>query len=303
MLINEHNLKNIFTGFNTSFNKGQKGAESHYNEIATVVPSVSRENDYAWLGQFPKFREWLGDRVINNLKAHSYTIENKDFESTISVPRNDIQDDRYGIFSPMFEEMGRLTREHPDELIFTLLKNGFTKNCYDGQYFFDTDHPVTNESGVVSSVSNYQSGVSSPWFLLDCSRSIKPLIFQERMPYKLTSLDKDSDQNVFMRKEYIYGVEARVNAGLGLWQMAYASKGTLDSTNFEAARTAMRSLKGDNGRPLGIKPTHLVVGPANEQAARRILESDIIAVESGSDIAGVSNIWKGTLKLVVSEWL
>ena len=30
-----------------------------------------------------------------------------------------------------------------------------------------------------------------------------------------------------MTDEHVYGVRARVNAGLGLWQMAYASKAPL----------------------------------------------------------------------------
>lgn len=303
MLINSPNLANLFTGFETSFNKGFEGAESHFREVSMIVPSITRETTYGWLGQFPKFREWLGDRVLNNLKAHSYTIENKDYENTLAIPGNDIADDQYGIFGPMFEETGRLSKQHPDELIFKLLKSGFSELCYDGQYFFDSDHPVKNDSGAIISASNYQSGASTPWYMLDCSRAVKPLIFQERQPYKFTALDKDNDENVFMRKEYIYGVTARVNAGFSLWQLAYGSKALLNYDNFTSVRAGMRNLRGDEGRPLGIRPTHLVVPPSLEEKALTILETDTRVYENEDGITNVSNPWKGTMKLVVSEWL
>lgn len=59
------------------------------------VPSVSREENYKWLGQIPRMREWVGEREIQNLSASDYTIKNKDFELTIAVPRNDIEDGNY----------------------------------------------------------------------------------------------------------------------------------------------------------------------------------------------------------------
>jgi phage major head subunit gpT-like protein len=153
MIINNGNLGGLFTGFKTAFNKGLSQAPSHYKDIAMTVPSQAREATYAWLGQFPKLREWLGDRETKSLVANGYTIKDKLYENTLSVPRTDIEDDVYGIFAPLFSEMGRVSGEHPDELIFDLLAAGFASPCYDGQSFFDADHPVKG-----SSVSNMQAG-------------------------------------------------------------------------------------------------------------------------------------------------
>lgn len=63
------------------------------------------------------------------------------------------------------------------------------------------------------------------WFLFDTSRAIKPLIFQQRKKPEFVSMDATNDQNVFMKKQYIYGVDCRDNAGFGLWQLAYGSTG------------------------------------------------------------------------------
>jgi phage major head subunit gpT-like protein len=305
MLINQANVSTLFAGFKTLFDQGFAGAETVYEQLAMVMPSTTREEVYAWLGQMPGVREWLGERVVRNLALHDFTIKNRDFESTISVPRNDIEDDRFGVFGPMLTKLGKAAAEQPDKLVLSLLASGFAINCYDGQFFFDTDHPVGNGEAAPVSVSNVQDGAGTPWFLLDTSRAIKPLIFQERRPYKLTSLDQPDDENVFFRKEFIYGVDGRSNAGFGLWQLAYASKADLTADNYEAARAAMMEFKGDNGRPLGIKPNVLVAPLGLEGAVMRLLNNGTRIETVGDDDTPVAiqNEWKGTAAPIVTAWL
>ncbi len=159
MIINKETLSALFTGFKTAFSIGVTSAPSVYREIAMVVPSNTREEIYGWLGQFPGVREWIGPRQIKNLSAHSFSIVNRLFESTIEVPRTDIEDDRLGVFAPIAQELGRAAADHPDQLVFSLLASGFTTKCYDGQSFFDTDHPVgLNGQSPVVSVSYFQDG-------------------------------------------------------------------------------------------------------------------------------------------------
>ena len=141
MIINSMNLRGIFTSFNTLFNKAFTETPVQYDRVAMVVPSTSRETTYGWLGQIPNMREWVGERVIQNLMAYSYTIKNKDFELTVKIPANDIADDQLGIYNPIVSEMGLAAKTHPDELIFNLLGNGFTNNGYDEVPFFSDNHP------------------------------------------------------------------------------------------------------------------------------------------------------------------
>jgi phage major head subunit gpT-like protein len=264
--------------------------------VATVVPSSTRENKYGWLGKMPNMREWIGPRVAHAMAEHSYAIENKHFERTIAVDRNDIEDDNLGVYTPLFAEMGMSTAAHPEPLVFDLLKNGFAELCYDGQYFLDSDHPVLDETGTPTTWSNTGGGSGTPWFLLSTARAIKPLIFQSRKAAEFVSKDRATDEKVFEQREFRYGVDARYNVGFGFPQMAYGSKQTLDATSYAAARAAMMGLKGDYGRPLGIVPDLLVVPPALEGAARRILET-----EYGAN--GATNEWKGTAQVLVSPWL
>ena len=241
-------------------------------------------------------REWLGDRQIKNLAAHDYSIKNKKFESSIAIPRDDLDDDTYGVFTPMYEEMGYAAATHPDELVFAMLASGFNTLCYDGQNYFDSDHPVGNEETGINSVSNMQAGGGEAWFLLDVNRPLKPIIFQRRRNYSIKAMTKDDDESVFMRDEYRYGVDARVNAGFGLWQLAHGSKATLNEANFKSARTAMKSLKSDEGRPLNVMPKLLVVGPANESAAESLIKLRDLP-------GGGTNPLYNAVEILVVPWL
>jgi phage major head subunit gpT-like protein len=296
MLVDRANLQGLYTGFSTIFNTAFEGYTPSWPKVAMEVPSTSKENAYPWLGRLKGMREWVGDRVITNLAQYGFKIVNKDFENTVAVDRNDIEDDQVGVYNPVFADLGQTAAEHPDELVWPLLKNGFTSLCYDGQYFFDTDHPVINPDGTEGTASNFGGGAGTAWFLVDTSRAIKPLIFQRRKAPQLVRKDAIDDDNVFMKKQFLYGVDGRWNAGYGLWQLAYASKQTLDEANFTAAFAAFTSLKSDYGRPLWPRPTFLVVQPSQRDAAWKIVKAERLA-------NGADNPQRGLVDLIVEPRL
>lgn len=278
MIVNSENLAAIYFGVSKAFQQAMEGAKPVWKDLATTVPSGTREERYAWLGQFPRLREWIGERIVSNLSAYEYTIKNRKFESTIEIPREDIEDDSYGIFAPLFKELGFAAATHPDELLFELIGNGFTQACYDGMSFFSKTHPVkTKDGAAVASnvqVADPALGPQSPWFLLDTTRALKPFIFQLRRDYELRAMVNPEDERVFMEDQFRYGVDARVNVGFGFWQQAFGSQLPLTADNFNAAYTAMTSLTSDEGRPLGIKPNLLLCGMSNRQAAFYIAKAD-----------------------------
>lgn len=301
MIITSSSLTALFVAFRREFQQALEATPTAWEKIATQIPSTTKDNTYGWLGQFPQFREWVGDRVLKDMAATGYSITNKSYESTVSVDRNDIEDDNIGIYKPLFAEMGRASKAHPDELVFALLKAGVTTTCYDGQFFFDADHPVypnTDGTGVAVSTANADiDTVARPdnatWYLLDVSRALKPLLFQKRRDYTLQAMTKPDDEQVFTSNKYRYGVDARVNVGFGFWQFAYASNQPLDTVNYAAARAAMKGYTADGGRPLGVNPGLLVVPPSLESAGRKLLVKD----ENGG------NEWAGSAELLVPSWL
>ena len=226
MEITAANLTALFTGFDVIFQRGFEKPPSYYEKISTVVRSTSRQTTYPWLGRTTKFREWLGDRVVQALEAHSYTIVNKNFEDTISIDRNDIEDDNYGVYEPVIEQLGWDTKVHPDSLLFSTIKNAVnTPSCvlaYDGLPFFSVAHPVgplgASGDSRISTASNINTtGSGSNWFLIDASRVLKPFIFQLRREYVMTRMNTLTDEAVFNRREFRFGVDGRANTGVGLW--------------------------------------------------------------------------------------
>ena len=296
MIVNQANLHGLAVSYSTAYNKSLEATQPSYPKVATVVPSVTGEQDYKWLGQMPQMKEWIGEREIQSLAAYDYLIKNKKFEMTIGVPRDDIEDDKYGVYTPLFSNMGEAAALHPDELVYGALMNGFEQKCYDGKPFFSTNHELGKkiysnysdeklsreaykkarasimsikgdkgkslklvpnllvvspaqeetarlilEADQINGTTNVLKGTAELhvepmlaehpeyWFLLCTNRFLKPLIYQLRKEIKFTSLTKDTDENVFMLDEFLYGADGRSNAGYGFWQMAYGSIGTVDA--------------------------------------------------------------------------
>ena len=284
-------LEAVNKGFRTEFQTGFAGVSPLYAQLCTIINSGSSEETYGWLGDIPKMREWIGDRVVHGLMSHGYSIRNRKFELTVSVKRDDIEDDKLGLYGPRFQFLGKAVADHPDDLVFgELIPKAWSANCYDGQYFFDADHPV-GMPGAQATVSNLQAGSGEPWMLLDLSAPLKPFIFQKRRDYNFViKEDGKTSDHVFNRDEFVYGSDARVACGYGFWQMAFGSKAELTAANLRAAYTAMTNFKSDNGTLLGINPTHLVVGNTNFFVAKDILESQ--------DIGGTTNTTRNLVQLI-----
>ena len=63
------------------------------------------------------------------------------------------------------------------------------------------------------------------WVMLDCSKPVKPCVFQERRKIELVSLIKLDDENVFSRDEFLWGTSYRGAVAAIAWWLAYGSNG------------------------------------------------------------------------------
>lgn len=296
MIITGAALKTLGTSFNALFSGGLGQVAGQRDAIASTVPSSTKTNEYSWLGELPGMREWIGDRQVNQLKGHGYSIDNKDFEHTIEVKRTDIEDDNIGQYNMRFTAQGLACARHPEQLVWGALAAGHQNLCYDGQFFFDTDHPVLDANGNVTSVSNNLGGAGDAWFLIDDMQPIKPIIFQERQKMRWVPQDNPENPEVFNRNVFKYGVDYRANVGYGMWQFAVRSQQPLNAANYEAARIALANMTGDYGAKIGARGRLLVVNTTNEGNGVRLLNNQMNA-------AGATNEWAGTAKLLVADWL
>lgn len=299
MTITQAQLDALKTTLVARFSAGLALTPDHWKKVAGFIGSGSKSNTYAWLTQFPAFREWVGSRLHKALAEKAYTVLNRKFESTIDVQRTDIEDDAFGHYGTVAEGSGQAASDLKNDIMFQAIAAGFTSACYDDQYFFDTDHPMAaNEdgTGAVTPQSNMQAGAGAPWVMLCTKRAPKPLYLQERMPATLESVTTAQNQNVFDLDVYSFGGRWRGNAVYGFWQCAFGSKAELTAANFSAAYDAMTNFKGDGARKLGIVPDTLVVGPSNRVAAEAILLKEHLA-------GGESNTDYKRLELVVTPWM
>lgn len=299
LVVNKGSLDRIFTGLKTVFHNALQSQTSDWMKTAMEVLSTSKGEDYAWLERFPAMRKWLGDKTIKNLKAGKYYVANEDYEATIAVDRNDIEDDSLGIYSTQTQMAGQSAAELHDTLIDDLKNGAFTNTCFDGQFFYDTDHPVNGASvsnklttalsaataaaaadsygaarqammeftdeegkplrlvpnllevppaletvarklcyldelddgsdnpykGTAEVLVNPALTSSTAWMLHCATRPVKPFIVQMRKRPEFVSQTSTDSDDVFMRREFKFGVEARAAGVYGFWQTSVGSTG------------------------------------------------------------------------------
>lgn len=299
-VLNQAAIDALKTALQAQFNKGLAEGNRDWLKIASKLMSNSSSNTYAWISQFPAFREWVGARLHKAVKEQAYQVVNRKFENTLDIPREDIEDDNYGMYAGLAHSYGISVDDLMNDLIFGAVAAGFSSICYDGQFFFDTDHPVyPNEdgTGVAATVSNVQAGVAEPWVLLCTKKAPKPFYLQERIaPEFVAKTNALTSEGVFENDVFSYGGRWRGDAVYGFWQLAFGSKATLDETNFNANYKAMMKFKGDGNRKLGIVADTLLVGPDNLSAAETLLKAI-------NKAGGESNTNYGKVQLIATPWL
>lgn len=301
MLVNASSLQSIFTGLKTIFHNALKAVPGSWQKTAMEVPSTGAGEDYAWLTRFPRMRKWIGDKVVKALAAGKYYKANEDWEATIEVDRNDIEDDRLGLYNNQAMMAGESAGELHDIIVDDLKNNAFTQTGIDGQYFYDTDHPVgdtsvSNKITPALSAANLAAATASygalraaimgfkdeegmplrlvpgtlevppaletiarilcekdklqdnspnpyqgtavvevnpgltsatAYFLhVTNKQSVKPFIVQMRKKPVFVSQTSQENDDVFNRKKFKYGAEARATGLYGFWQLSAGSTGT-----------------------------------------------------------------------------
>lgn len=307
MIVNPSTLDALYYNFRLDFQGALDQTPIWHEQVATTVPSGGRSNIYAWAKRIPALREWVGERVVNNLEGRGYQIINKKFEDTVEVSKDDVEDDNLGMYSIQVKQLGEQSAKWPDYTLADMIAAGTTNLAFDGQPFFSASHPVDMSNAALSTYSNlfattaltpanYQAvrvammsykgednkplnvmpdllvvppqleatakqilnadfivnafgvnsstgsqtnvlkgsanilvlpellGEADAWYLLATKKVIKPFVWQLRSAPMLTALTAPTSENVFWRSSFVYGVDARGNAGYTLPFLAARAK-------------------------------------------------------------------------------
>jgi phage major head subunit gpT-like protein len=277
-------LEALRTTFSTAFTKGQTEAKIIGEFMSTPIPSSTSVNTYGFLGDLPIFRKWVGEKRLKELVEKVYQLINEDYEATLPVKKKQIEDDQIGLYPALFEGWGKEGKQWMDRLRFLALAEAHIRPCFDGQNFFDTDHPTYQDGpDAPATWSNHNDAAQGEaWFLLVCDQPLKPLISQERKkPFFWWVADLMDSVCAATGIFTAYG-EARGAVGYTMPFLAYRSTATLNSANYIAARDAIKAFKDDNGQPRSLRATHLVAGVSNHQKAKDVFKANLAGGESNT---------------------
>jgi phage major head subunit gpT-like protein len=131
----------------------EQGAVPWLDPISNYFTSDQPEEIYAMLGQVPMLREWIGGRHAKGLSDAQFSIKNRHFEATIEFLIKDMRRDKTGQIRARINEFAQRGSAHFASLISSLIVNGASALCYDGQYFFDTDHAEGDSGSQSNSIT------------------------------------------------------------------------------------------------------------------------------------------------------
>lgn len=144
------------------FDNRLTSATPFYPSVCYDASSVRSGEKYGWIGNMPGMREWLGERQFSELRSANFVIENKHWESSLSIKKTDLADDNLGQYGPVLEQMGIEAAHHPDELFFDVLEDGASTACFDGQFFYDTDHVWGSSGSQSNDITSTVVSTSAP---------------------------------------------------------------------------------------------------------------------------------------------
>lgn len=124
----------------------QDAGASWVDSVSNLFQSNQESETYKWLGMSPAMREWIGGRQAKGFRNDGITITNKNFEATLEVLVDEMRRDKTGQIMVRVRELAERTNAHWASLLSALIIAAESTVCYDGQFFFDTDH-VEDASG------------------------------------------------------------------------------------------------------------------------------------------------------------
>lgn len=175
----ESAINRVFQEYSNELLKELDAAPEVSSKFAMEVPSSSRSTLHGWLADQSSVKEWLGKRKAQSMGTRHWEVVNRHFELTYGFDVNQINDDLSGLVAQAVmkarSNQSKWAR-HKDLMCALALEAGVDTDCYDGQFFFDTDHPVDLEgitSGTFDNIISGALGFTTLYTALKRIRSFK----------------------------------------------------------------------------------------------------------------------------------
>lgn len=157
-------IEAAYVSYSTRFNDRLKTASKIGRSLATVIEDENIIHTELWTTAAPLLREWIGPKLLHKLRAESTQITTSPKEASIEVPKNDILNDKFGLWAPKIDRLADAFEFGINDLVFGMLVGGIQGVAlgatFDGQNLIDTDHTALSIGGTAQ--SNHVAGALTP---------------------------------------------------------------------------------------------------------------------------------------------
>ncbi len=104
--------------------------------VGWLNPSSNQDTEtYKWLGNVPKFQEWVNGRNAQHPPTYGTTIRNKIWEQTLEFPIEDLRRDKTGQVMARIGQLAQSGAAFWEDLLTANINNGNTSGftAYDGE--------------------------------------------------------------------------------------------------------------------------------------------------------------------------
>lgn len=146
------------------FESLQQNTASGFVDAISTVPFESDQDseDYAWLGMVPQMSQKAGEKKFSQLRDVDWTVRNVEYQAGIALPKKHILYDKTTQVQARVNDLADRTNAHWWSLIAPLIIAGEAAPCYDGQYFFDTDHAEGSSGSQSNDITHDVTTTTNP---------------------------------------------------------------------------------------------------------------------------------------------
>lgn len=187
--------------------------------LSMTNPSTGSSEDYTDFEVDVTLREWIGERAMGTAEAKVINVKNKTYEASIGVKREDIEDDRTGIYEPRIMGLADAYNRGRKRDGLAMLTGGNAINIdaptFDDVAFFSASHAV---GGVAPATqSNITVGALDVAALAAARKTMRQLVNHLGEPLEIepnlliVGPELEATCEAIFKKEYLSGGESNLD--------------------------------------------------------------------------------------------
>lgn len=223
MEVVQSNLDLIFRQADLRFGQLLATTPVWNGQIATEIPSATRQVTYGWMARLPIMRKWLGERQIHAISTHQRTVTNDKYEFTDALDVNDVEDDTLGLFNLNLSMIASQAAKWKDQMLAQFLRDASTIIGYDGKAVYATDHPVNGGDVAGGPTGTAQSNLHLNKALtydnyVAARAAMMSFVGEDRQPLGVVPdllvvpPQREGDAKLILEADFLSGIQANTTA-------------------------------------------------------------------------------------------